>query len=330
MKIFITGSEGFIGSHLVEKLIRDGHKVKALIQYNSYGNIGHLNFLEEKYKSKYKKIFGDVRDVDFLTRNISGSEIVIHLAALIAIPYSYDAAETYIDTNIKGTYNVIKAGIKNNIKHIIITSTSEVYGSAQNIPINENHRLLGQSPYAATKIAADQIALSFFHSFNAPITILRPFNTFGPRQSLRAVIPSIIIQCLKKNKFIKLGDITTTRDFSYVEDIVNCYSKVLNKKKSIGQVINVGSNYEISIKNLSELIINLTNSNSKISFDKKRLRPKLSEVTRLKAESSKAKKILNWKPKFSGKKGLIYGLKKTIKWYEQNFDFKNQNETYIK
>jgi len=198
------------------------------------------------------------------------------------------------------------------------------------IPINENHRLLGQSPYAATKIAADQIALSFFHSFNAPITILRPFNTFGPRQSLRAVIPSIIIQCLKKNKFIKLGDITTTRDFSYVEDIVNCYSKVLNKKKSIGQVINVGSNYEISIKNLSELIINLTNSNSKISFDKKRLRPKLSEVTRLKAESSKAKKILNWKPKFSGKKGLIYGLKKTIKWYEQNFDFKNQNETYIK
>ncbi len=330
MKIFITGSEGFIGSHLVEKLIRDGHKVKALIQYNSYGNIGHLNFLEEKYKSKYRKIFGDVRDVDFLTRNISGSEIVIHLAALIAIPYSYDAAETYIDTNIKGTYNVIKASIKNNIKHIIITSTSEVYGSAQNIPINENHRLLGQSPYAATKIAADQIALSFFHSFNAPITILRPFNTFGPRQSLRAVIPSIIIQCLKKNKFIKLGDITTTRDFSYVEDIVNCYSKVLNKKKSIGQVINVGSNYEISIKNLSELIINLTNSNSKISFDKKRLRPKLSEVTRLKAESSKAKKILNWKPKFSGKKGLIYGLKKTIKWYEQNFDFKNQNETYIK
>ena len=245
MKIFITGSEGFIGSHLVEKLIRDGHKVKALIQYNSYGNIGHLNFLEEKYKSKYRKIFGDVRDVDFLTRNISGSEIVIHLAALIAIPYSYDAAETYIDTNIKGTYNVIKAGIKNNIKHIIITSTSEVYGSAQNIPINENHRLLGQSPYAATKIAADQIALSFFHSFNAPITILRPFNTFGPRQSLRAVIPSIIIQCLKKNKFIKLGDITTTRDFSYVEDIVNCYSKVLNKKKSIGQVINIGSNYEI-------------------------------------------------------------------------------------
>ena len=330
MKIFITGSEGFIGSHLVEKLIRDGHKVKELIQYNYYGNIGHLNFLEEKYKSKYRKIFGDVRDVDFLTRNISGSEIVIHLAALIAIPYSYDAAETYIDTNIKGTYNVIKAGIKNNIKHIIITSTSEVYGSAQNIPINENHRLLGQSPYAATKIAADQIALSFFHSFNAPITILRPFNTFGPRQSLRAVIPSIIIQCLKKNKFIKLGDITTTRDFSYVEDIVNCYSKVLNKKKSIGQVINVGSNYEISIKNLSELIINLTNSNSKISFDKKRLRPKLSEVTRLKAESSKAKKILNWKPKFSGKKGLIYGLKKTIKWYEQNFDFKNQNETYIK
>tara|TARA_B100000579_G_scaffold436501_1_gene462615 strand:- start:835 stop:1827 length:993 start_codon:yes stop_codon:yes gene_type:complete len=330
MNIFITGSEGFIGSHLVEKLINDGHKIKALVQYNSFGNIGHLQYLKNKYKKKIKIVFGDIRDVEFLNKNIKGSKIVIHLAALIAIPYSYDAMESYIETNIKGTFNVIKSSIKNKIKHIVITSTSEVYGSAQSIPISENHRLLGQSPYSATKIAADQIALSFFYSFNAPITILRPFNTFGPRQSLRAVIPSIIVQCLKKNKKIKLGDINTTRDFNFVEDIVESFSKVLNKRNTFGKVINIGSNFEISIKDLCKIIIDLTNSNSKISFDEERMRPKLSEVNRLKANFSLAKKLLKWKPKFKGKKGLVYGLRKTIDWYEKNYNFIDQNKTYIK
>ena len=204
MKIFLTGSEGFIGSHLLESLINNGHKVKALIQYNSFGNIGHLKLLSSKYEKKYVKVFGDIRDADFLEKNIKGCDIVINLAALIAIPYSYDAAESYIDTNIKGTFNILKASIKNKVKQVIHTSTSEVYGSAVKIPIDENHRLLGQSPYAASKIAADQICLSFYHSYKTPVTILRPFNTFGPRQSLRAVIPSIIVQCLsdkKKNIF---------------------------------------------------------------------------------------------------------------------------------
>ena len=269
MKIFVTGSDGFIGSHLVEKLIKKGHKVKALVQYNSFGSIGHLEYLDKNYKGKLEIEHGDIRDIEFLNKSIAGSDIVLHLAALIAIPYSYDAIESYIDTNIKGTLNVIKASLRNNIKHIVSTSTSEVYGSAQYIPIDENHRLIGQSPYSASKIGADQIAMSFYYSFKAPITILRPFNTYGPRQSLRAVIPSVIIQCLKNKSKINLGDVTTTRDFNYVDDITIAFLKVINNKKSIGKVINIGSNYEISIKDLAKLIIQLTKSNSKLSFDKK-------------------------------------------------------------
>ncbi len=330
MKIFITGSDGFIGSHLVEKLIEKGHKVKALVQYNSFGSIGHLEYLDKNYKGKLEIEHGDIRDIEFLNKSLGGSDIVLHLAALIAIPYSYDAIESYIDTNIKGTLNVIKASLRNNIKHIVSTSTSEVYGSAQYIPIDENHRLIGQSPYSASKIGADQIAMSFYYSFKAPITILRPFNTYGPRQSLRAVIPSMIIQCLKNKSKINLGDITTTRDFNYVDDITTAFLKVINNKKSIGKVINIGSNYEISIKDLAKLIIQLTKSNSKLSFDKKRVRPKLSEVRRLKANASVAKKIIKWSPMIGGKKGLIDGLKKTIDWYSKNYDFKNKKETYLK
>jgi NAD dependent epimerase/dehydratase len=330
MKIFITGSDGFIGSHLVEKLIKKGHKVRALVQYNSFGSIGHLEYLDKNYKDKLEIEHGDIRDVEFLNKSIVGSDIVLHLAALIAIPYSYDAIESYIDTNIKGTLNVIKASLRNNIKHIVSTSTSEVYGSAQYIPIDENHRLIGQSPYSASKIGADQLAMSFYYSFKAPITILRPFNTYGPRQSLRAVIPSVIIQCLKNKSKINLGDVTTTRDFNYVDDITKAFLKVINNKKSIGKVINIGSNYEISIKDLAKLIIQLTKSNSKLSFDKKRIRPKLSEVRRLKANASVAKKIIKWSPMIGGKKGLIDGLKKTIDWYSKNYDFKNKKETYLK
>tara|TARA_B100001063_G_scaffold247237_1_gene291579 strand:+ start:3902 stop:4894 length:993 start_codon:yes stop_codon:yes gene_type:complete len=330
MKIFLTGSEGFIGSHLLESLINNGHKVKALIQYNSFGNIGHLKLLSSKYEKKYVKVFGDIRDADFLEKNIKGCDIVINLAALIAIPYSYDAAESYIDTNIKGTFNILKASIKNKVKQVIHTSTSEVYGSAVKIPIDENHRLLGQSPYAASKIAADQICLSFYHSYKTPVTILRPFNTFGPRQSLRAVIPSIIVQCLSDKKKIYLGDLSTTRDFNYIENITHAYLKAIGNKKSIGEVINVGSNYEIKIIELFKLIKKITKSKAILVIDKKRLRPKNSEVMRLNCNSKKAHKILKWKPKFAHRKGFVKALNLTIKWYKENYDTNKINTSYMK
>ena len=330
MKIFLTGSEGFIGSHLLESLIKSGHKVNALIQYNSFGNIGHLKFLDKKYEKKYIKVFGDIRDADFLEKNIKGCDIVINLAALIAIPYSYDAAESYIDTNIKGTFNILKASIKNKVKQIIHTSTSEVYGSAIKIPIDENHRLLGQSPYAASKIAADQLCLSFYHSYQTPVTILRPFNTFGPRQSLRAVIPSIIVQCLSNKKKIYLGDSSTTRDFNYIENITHAYLKTIGNKKSIGEVINVGSNYEIKISELFKLIKKITKSKAKLSLDKKRLRPKNSEVMRLNCNPKKAHRILKWKPKFPHRKGFVKALNLTIKWYKENYDINKINTSYMK
>ena len=330
MNIFLTGSEGFIGSHLLETLIKNGHKVKALIQYNSFGNIGHLKYLNKNIETKYTKIFGDIRDADFLEKNIKGCDIVLHLAALIAIPHSYDAAESYIDTNIKGTFNVLKASIKNNVKQIIHTSTSEVYGSAVKIPIDEKHRLLGQSPYAASKIGADQLCLSFYHSFKTPVTILRPFNTFGPRQSLRAVIPSIIVQCLSGKKKIYLGDLSTSRDFNYIENITEAYLKTIGNSKSIGEVINIGSNYEIKILELFKLIKKLTQSNAKLVIDKKRLRPKNSEVTRLNCNPKKAQKILKWKPKFAQKKGFVKALDLTIKWYKENYNINKINNSYMK
>ncbi|MDC0859207.1 SDR family NAD(P)-dependent oxidoreductase [Candidatus Pelagibacter sp.] len=330
MKIFLTGSEGFIGSHLLQSLIQKGHKVKALVQYNSFGNVGHLKYLDKKYEKKYIKLFGDIRDADFLEKNIQECDIVINLAALIAIPYSYESVESYIDTNIVGTFNVLKASLKNKVKHIIHTSTSEVYGSAVKIPIDENHRLLGQSPYAATKIAADQLSLSFFHSFKAPVTILRPFNTFGPRQSLRAVIPSIIVQCLSKKQNIYLGDISTSRDFNYVENITNAYLKTIGNKKTIGEVINIGSNYEIKIGELFRLIKKMTKSSAKLVIDKKRLRPQKSEVRRLNCNPKKAYKILKWKPKFAKRKGFIKALELTINWYKKNYDIGKVDISYLK
>tara|TARA_B100001057_G_scaffold371974_1_gene376128 strand:+ start:389 stop:1381 length:993 start_codon:yes stop_codon:yes gene_type:complete len=330
MKIFLTGSEGFIGSHLLESLIKNGHKVKALIQYNSFGNIGHLKYLNKEYEKKYIKLFGDIRDADYLEKNIKGCDVVINLAALIAIPYSYDSVESYIDTNIKGTFNILKASMKNNVKQIIHTSTSEVYGSAIKIPINENHRLLGQSPYSATKIAADQLCLSFFHSYKTPITILRPFNTFGPRQSLRAVIPSIILQCLRNKKKIYLGDLSTSRDFNYIENITDAYLKTIGNKKSIGEVINIGSNYEIKISELFKLVKKMTKSKAKIILDKKRLRPKNSEVMRLNCDPKKAYKILKWKPRFAKRKGFIKALGLTIKWYKESSDINKINISYMK
>jgi len=314
MKVFVTGADGFIGSHLVERLLKLGHKVKAFTFYNFRGSKGWLDSIDKKLLQDLHIISGDIRDYGFLEKQTKGIDVIYHLAALIAIPYSYYSPQSYIDTNISGTYNVLKSSQKNNISKIIITSTSEVYGTAQTVPIEENHSLNAQSPYAATKIAADQLALSFYKSFNLPVTILRPFNTYGPRQSARAVIPTIISQLVSKNKFIKIGNLAPTRDFTYVDDTVEAFILAL-KKNIIGEVINIGNKFEISIKDILNILKNDFNYDFKIVIDRKRLRSKKSEVFRLLASNFKAKKLLHWKPEYQGIAGFKKGLAKTIEWF---------------
>lgn len=317
MNIFVTGSEGFIGSHLTEQLVKKGHNVKSLVLYNSLNSWGWLEHVDKKIKNELEIITGDVRD-EFFIKNIIKKKIdvVINLAALIGIPYSYRAAKSYFDTNVNGLINILNASRDSNVKKIIHTSTSEVYGSPKFVPITENHPVSGQSPYAASKIAADQVALSYEKSFNLPITILRPFNTFGPRQSARAIIPTIITQTLKGEN-IKLGSLFPTRDFTYVDDTVSAFINSIKNKKNIGEVINVGSGYEISIKRLVNIISQLMGKKIKIKKEKLRVRPKNSEVLRLLASTKKAKKLINWKPKFSNINGLRNGLSKTISWFSK-------------
>ena len=317
MNIFVTGSEGFIGSHLTEQLVKKGHNVKSLVLYNSLNSWGWLEHVDRKIINELEIITGDVRD-EFLIKNIIKKriDVVINLAALIGIPYSYRAAKSYFDTNVYGLINILNASRDSNVKKIIHTSTSEVYGSPKFVPITENHPVSGQSPYAASKIAADQIALSYEKSFNLPVTILRPFNTFGPRQSARAIIPTIITQTLK-GKNIKLGSLFPTRDFTYVDDTVSAFIDSIKNKKNIGEVINVGSGYEISIKRLVNIISQLMGKKIKIKKEKLRVRPKNSEVLRLLASTKKAKKLINWKPKFSNINGLRNGLSKTISWFSK-------------
>jgi len=317
MKIFITGADGFIGSHLVEKLVQQGHKVKALALYNDHNRHGWLDYIDNRIKKNVEVILGDIRDSEFLSKNLKGSEVLFHLAALISIPYSYVSPASYVNTNITGSLNVFNAALKNNINQVIHTSTSEVYGTAQKIPINENHPLNGQSPYAASKIGADQLAMSFYYSFNMPVTIVRPFNTYGPRQSQRAVIPTIISQSINVNE-IKLGNIKTTRDFSYIDDTVSAFSKCINKKKTFGEVLNLGSNFEIPIKNIVPLVGKILNKKIKVKFQKSRKRPSNSEVYRLMASNKKAKHLLNWTPKYAGTSGFKKGLRETVKWFEKN------------
>ena len=316
MKIFVTGADGFIGSHLVEKLIKLGHSVKALTLYNFKGSNGWLDFIDYKLFKNLHIVSGDIRDYNFLEKQTKGFDVIYHLAALIAIPYSYYSPKSYIDTNITGTYNVLSSSQKNNISKIFITSTSEVYGTAQTVPIKENHPLNAQSPYAATKIAADQLALSFYKSFGLPVTILRPFNTYGPRQSARAVIPTIISQLIIKNKFIKIGNLKPTRDFTYVDDTVEAFILALKKNIS-GEVINIGNKFEISIEGILDIFKNNFNFNFKVVIDEKRVRSKRSEVFRLLASDFKAKKLLNWKPRYQGIAGFKKGLEKTIEWFSK-------------
>ena len=322
MKILITGSEGFFGSHLVERLVKKGHKLKCLVLYNSFNNYGWLDSLSKNITKKIQIITGDIRDENIINSAIKNSDYVINLAALIGIPYSYNAAKSYVDTNILGTLKLLEAARLFKIKKFIHTSTSEVYGTPKYIPIDENHPLVGQSPYAATKIAADQLAISFHRSFNQPVTIMRPFNTFGPRQSARAIIPTIILQILNGNKVLKLGNIDTRRDFTFIDDTISGFEAIL-KKKPFGEVINLGTGYDYSIKDLVKIISKEMSTKVEIELDKKRLRPKKSEVLRLKANNSKARKILNWKPKYIKQKGFIAAIRKTIDWYSDLENLQN-------
>jgi len=312
MKVLVTGSEGFIGSHLTELLVEKGFEVKAFVRYNFKNDWGWLE--ESKYKNDIEIYTGDVRDFDSVYDAMKDVDIVFHLAALIGIPYSYISPLAYIKTNTEGTYNVLESGRKLNLKRIIITSTSEIYGTAQYVPIDEKHPYNPQSPYAASKAAADHLALSYYRSFGTPVTIIRPFNTYGPRQSARAVIPTIISQILAGKKQIKLGNLSPTRDLNYVKDIANGFITVGLHENTIGDVYNLGTGQEISIGDLAEKIIELTEKEVEIIEDTQRIRPEKSEVERLLSNAEKAKKTTGWEPKYM----LEEGLKETIDWIQDN------------
>lgn len=313
-KILVTGADGFIGSHLTEELVRQGHKVKAFSYYNSFNSWGWIDTLPVDIMNEVEVFSGDIRDPYGVREAMKSMETVYHLAALIAIPYSYHSPEAYVDTNIKGTLNVLQAARDLETSRILITSTSEVYGTAQYVPIDEKHPFQGQSPYSATKIGADRLAESFYRSFNMPITIVRPFNTYGPRQSARAVIPTIISQLLLGNKTIKLGALTPTRDFNYVKDTVSGFIEIAKAVHTIGEEINIATQQEISIGELAEEMIRQINPLAEIVCDEIRLRPGNSEVNRLLGSNEKIKRLTDWEPKYS----LEEGISETIEWLKNN------------
>lgn len=316
MNILVTGSDGFIGSHLTERLVKDGHKVKAFVFYNSFNTWGWLDSLPEEVLSEIEIFQGDIRDPNGVKQALKGMDVVYHLAALIAIPFSYHSPDTYVDTNIKGTLNVLQAARELNTSRVLVTSTSEVYGTAQYVPIDEFHPFQGQSPYSATKIGADRLAESFYRSFETPITIVRPFNTYGPRQSARAVIPTIITQLLAGKEQIKLGSLTPTRDFNYVKDTVEGFLKIAEADNTIGEEINIATQQEISIGQLAEELIRQINPNAKIVCEEERLRPEKSEVNRLLGSNEKIKRLTGWEPSYS----LAEGLAETIEFFRDKLD----------
>lgn len=314
-KVLVTGADGFIGSHLVEALVRQGYQVKAFVYYNSFGHWGWLDSADEEIKQHIEIFAGDIRDPHGVKTAMQGCDTVLHLAALIGIPYSYHSPDAYVDTNIKGTLNIVQAARELDIERVVCTSTSETYGTAISVPMNEDHPLQGQSPYSATKIGADQIALSFHKSFETPVSIIRPFNTFGPRQSARAVIPTIITQIATGSTKIKLGSLHPTRDFNYVDDTVDGFIKMALSDAAIGEVINVGSNYEVSIGQTAQMIAKVMEVDIEIESDDERSRPKDSEVERLWADNSKASRVIDWQPQYAGIEGFERGLKKTALWF---------------
>lgn len=315
--ILITGADGFIGSHLTEALVRLGYKVRAFVMYNSFNSWGWLDHCAPEIKGQFEVFAGDIRDPHGVKEAMKGCEAVLHLAALIAIPYSYHSPDTYVDTNIRGTLNVLQAARELGVKRVIHTSTSEVYGTARFVPITEEHPLQGQSPYSATKIAADQLAYSFYTSFGLPVVIVRPFNTYGPRQSARAVIPTIITQIANGKRQIKLGAVSPTRDFNYVQDTVSGFIAALSSEKGLGEVVNLGSNFEISVGDTAQLIAEAMNTEIKIITDEERLRPENSEVERLWADNTKAAQLFGWQPSYGGREGFKRGLAETAEWFTQ-------------
>ncbi len=315
-KVLVTGSEGFIGSHLTEALVSKGYDVKALVQYNSFNSWGFIDTFDKNIKDAIEVVTGDVRDPNGMRHIIKGVDVIYHLAALIAIPYSYYSPDAYVDTNIKGTLNILQAARDFETSKVLVTSTSEVYGTAKYVPIDENHPFQGQSPYSATKIAADRLAESFYRSFDMPISIVRPFNAFGPRQSARAVIPTIIMQLLSGKQEIKLGSLTPTRDFNYVKDIANGFIAIAESDKTIGEEINIATGKEITIGELANMIINKLNPNARIICEEERLRPKNSEVNRLLGSNEKIKRLTRWEPKYTFEEGLT----ETINWIKEHMD----------
>jgi dTDP-glucose 4,6-dehydratase len=316
-RILVTGADGFIGSHLVEALVRRGSKVRAFSLYNSFGTRGHLDDIAPEIQAEIEFFSGDVRDPGSARAAVEGCQAVLHLAALIAIPYSYQAPDSYVETNISGTLNLLTAARDLGVAKFVQTSTSEVYGTAQYVPIDEKHPLNAQSPYAATKVGADQMALAFQRSFEMPVAVIRPFNTFGPRQSARAVLPTIITQIASGMNAIRLGNIRATRDFCYVRDTVAGFLAVLESDRAIGEVVNVGGDFEVSIGDAVAIIAELMNREVSIEVDEARLRPAKSEVERLWAATDKARALTGWTPQFSGREGFRRGLAETITWFSE-------------
>lgn len=315
IKLLITGADGFIGSHLTEALVRSGYEVRAFVYYNSFNSWGWLDHCGSDVKGKFEVFAGDIRDPHGVRTAMQGCDAVLHLAALIAIPYSYHSPDTYVDTNIRGTLNVVQAARDLGVTKVVHTSTSEVYGTARFVPITEEHPLQGQSPYSASKIGADQIAMSFYASFGTPVTVVRPFNTFGPRQSARAVIPTIITQIASGQSQIKLGAMSPTRDFSFVRDTVMGFIAALTSNQGVGQVVNLGSGFEISIGDTASLIAEVMNADIEIVTDDIRLRPVQSEVERLWADNTRAKTLYGWEPEYARQDGFRRGLEETVAWF---------------
>ena len=314
MKVLVTGADGFIGSHLTEELVKKGYQVRAFVYYNSFNTWGWLDALPKDKLDQIEIFSGDVRDPNGVREALKGMDGIFHLAALIAIPFSYHSPDSYVDTNIKGTLNVLQAARELGTERIMITSTSEVYGTAQYVPIDEKHPFQGQSPYSATKIGADRLAESFYRSFNLPVSIVRPFNTYGPRQSARAVIPTIITQLLSGKEEIKLGSLTPTRDFNYVKDTAAGFIAIAESDQTIGEEINIATQQEISIGELAGEIINQINPKARIICDEQRLRPEKSEVNRLLGSNEKIKRLTKWAPRYT----FEQGIKETIEWIEKN------------
>ena len=313
-KILVTGADGFIGSHLTEALVRKGHDVRAFVLYNSFNSWGWLDHCAEDVKGKFEVFAGDIRDPNGVRTAMKGCDVVLHLAALIAIPYSYHSPDTYVDTNIKGTLNVVQAARDLGVSRVVHTSTSEVYGTARSVPIGEDHPLQSQSPYSATKIGADQIALSFHRAFGTPVTVIRPFNTYGPRQSARAIIPTVITQIASGRRRIRLGALHPTRDFTFISDTVRAFIAA-GADRVIGEVINTGSNFEISIGDTARLIAEVMDKEIEIETEEARLRPERSEVERLWADTTKARELMGWQPQYGGREGFRRGLIETIEWF---------------